>query len=172
MHVSKLSKWHSIGKEYFNKGLDSLAQLALFISGKKTIISSQRVSAKSTEAINEDALFDLFFDAFSDEEIETTVSAENEIKIEKNLFLSKLSENNFDFVSSRQFWIENSTKMPILADLALLLLNIPSSSAFIERFFSICGAICNKRSGNYSDDMIILRSFLKANMNTLQNMIL
>ena len=169
MHVSKLSKWHSIG-EYFNKGLDRLAQLALFISGKKTIINSQKISAKSTEAKYEDVLFDLFFDAFSDEEIETTVSAENEIKIEK--FLTKLSENNFDFVSSRQFWIENSTKMPILADLSLLLLNIPSSSAFIDRFFSICGAICNKRSGNYSDDMIILRSFLKANMNTLQNMIL
>ena len=54
----------------------------------------------------------------------------------------------------------------------MLLLNIPSSRAFIERFFSICGAICNKRSGNYSDDMIILKSFSKANMNTLQNMIL
>ena len=148
-----------------------MAQLALHISGRKKIINNQK-PAKTTESKNEDALFDLFFDALSDEEIETTVSAENEIKIEKNYFLAKLHESSFDFISSRQFWIENSTKMPILADLALLLLNIPSSSAFIERFFSICGAICNKRSGNYSDEMIILRSVLKANMNTLQNMIL
>ena len=50
-----------------------MAQLALHISGRKTIINNQK-PAKTTESKNEDALFDLFFDALSDEEIETTVS--------------------------------------------------------------------------------------------------
>jgi hypothetical protein len=51
------------------------------------------------------------------------------------------------------------------------LLNIPASSAFIERFFSLCGAICKSRCGNMTAQTIINRCMLKANMELLNNMV-
>ncbi|RNA14210.1 hypothetical protein BpHYR1_004306 [Brachionus plicatilis] len=58
------------------------------------------------------------------------------------------------------FWNQYMDEMPILARLDLVLLNIHVSSAFIERFFSICGMICKKNSGNIKDELIITRSML------------
>lgn len=72
--------------------------------------------------------------------------------------------------SSTQFWIKNSNSMPKLSSLALLLLNIPASSAHVERFFSICGAVCKQSSLGMKDDLIILRSMLKANLDLLNEM--
>ena len=43
-----------------------------------------------------------------------------------------------------EFWSSNSSKLPILCSLSRILLNISSSSAFIERFFSISGIICKQ----------------------------
>lgn len=52
----------------------------------------------------------------------------------------------------------------------MILLNIKSSSAIIERFFSICGIVNDKRRQNMSDELLITRSLLKANMSTLSEM--
>ena len=57
--------------------------------------------------------------------------------------------------------------MPILFKTAMILLNISASSAFIERFFSICGVVCEARRERQSDDMIICRCMLKANIQNL-----
>ena len=46
---------------------------------------------------------------------------------------------------------------------AIILLNI-QSSAFIERFFSICGVVCTRRATNMKADLIIKRSMLKSNI--------
>lgn len=54
--------------------------------------------------------------------------------------------------------------MPKLFELAQILLCIPASSAFIERFFSISGAVCKVRAGNTAPDLICTRSFLKSNL--------
>ena len=51
------------------------------------------------------------------------------------------------------------------------MLNIPSSSASIERFFSICGVICTQRRGNMDPDTIIKRSMLKVNVTLLEEMV-
>jgi hypothetical protein len=47
--------------------------------------------------------------------------------------------------------------MPKIYKLALILLNIPCSSALVERFFSICGLICKNRSFNMRADLIRYR---------------
>ena len=57
--------------------------------------------------------------------------------------------------------------MPLLSEVACILFNIPSSSAFIERFYSVCGNVCNKKAGNMTPNTLIQRSFLKANYNIL-----
>ncbi len=72
--------------------------------------------------------------------------------------------------STKKFWAANSSKFPNLTRLALVLLNISCSSAFIEQFFSICGIICKPRETYLKDDPIIMRSIMKANMELLNGL--
>ena len=51
--------------------------------------------------------------------------------------------------------------------MALILLNINSSSAFIERFFSICGFIQDKRRQNITIELFKMRCILRANIKIL-----
>ena len=48
-----------------------------------------------------------------------------------------------------------------MSKLALLLSTIQSTSAFIERFFSVCGVVWKPMASNMKDDLIIKRSILK-----------
>lgn len=73
-------------------------------------------------------------------------------------------------LSDKMFWQENKTKLPHLFTLATNYLALSSSSAYIERFFSICGIICNNRRNRMKDDLIINRGLLAANMTTVQYM--
>ena len=70
-------------------------------------------------------------------------------------------------ISTRRFWLLYKSQLPKLFSLAKKLLNIQASTAFVERFFSICGIICNVKNTNMSDQMIIMRSVLKTNIETL-----
>jgi hypothetical protein len=42
-------------------------------------------------------------------------------------------------ISVKEFWIKHEDELPNLFKLAIILLNIQSSSSSVERFFSICG---------------------------------
>jgi hypothetical protein len=48
----------------------------------------------------------------------------------------------------------------------MIVLNIGASSGLIERYFSICGIVNDRRRQSMSDDLLISRSLLKANMFT------
>ncbi len=72
--------------------------------------------------------------------------------------------------STAIFWNEQKKKLPNLFLAVRSYLNIPASSTFIERFFSIRGLICKKRAGAMCDDTIIKRSFLRANLDILNNL--
>jgi hypothetical protein len=50
-------------------------------------------------------------------------------------------------------------KLPHLKDLAEILLNTPSSAAFIERYYTLCGNVCKTKCGNMCKDQIIKRFF-------------
>ncbi len=71
---------------------------------------------------------------------------------------------------SKQFWINHANKLPNLAKLAVILLNIQCSSSCIERFFSICGVVCKKHSSNQNDDLVITRYLLKSNIKLLDEL--
>jgi hypothetical protein len=71
--------------------------------------------------------------------------------------------------STRKFWRTNEIKFPHLFQLALILNNAHCSAATIERFFSICGVVCKKRSLAMSDELIIARSLLKSNIKLLDD---
>ncbi len=57
--------------------------------------------------------------------------------------------------------------MPRICRLALLLLNIPASSALVENFFSICGLVCKSRVSDMKYELIRFRSLIKTNMRFL-----
>ena len=60
--------------------------------------------------------------------------------------------------------------MPNLFELQVILLNLPATSSFIERFFSLSGIVCDIKRLNMTDDLVIKRSMLKANMNILRDL--
>jgi hypothetical protein len=72
--------------------------------------------------------------------------------------------------TTKYFWTTNNKEFHHLSQLARILLNIPASSAFIERFFSIAGVVFPTRRGNSCDDLIIIRSLLKTNMETVESL--
>ena len=75
-----------------------------------------------------------------------------------------------DCISTKRFWLRYKSALPNLFKLALKLLNIQASTAFIERFFSICGIICSDKNSNINDKTIVMRSILKANIDTFNEL--
>ena len=72
--------------------------------------------------------------------------------------------------STTEFWRTNSEKFRLLLKVAAILLNISSSSAFVERSFSLCGIISTTRNANMKDELLIMRAMLKVNMSILSQM--
>jgi hypothetical protein len=93
-----------------------------------------------------------------------------QLKNEACLFRSLLEKEKMfedDCISTRRFWLKCSSTLPYLFKLTKLLLNIQASTAFVERFFSICGIICSEKNSNMKDENFVVRSILKANMQIL-----
>ena len=101
---------------------------------------------------------------------ETEINQETislELEKERIDFLNLIENANFNEKSTSNFWLKNKSKMPYLAKLATILINIPSSSAFIERFYSLTGNVCQVRAGNMNTSTIVKRCMLKTNIQIL-----
>ncbi|CAF1108316.1 unnamed protein product [Brachionus calyciflorus] len=117
---------------------------------------------------------DLFFDLHKDDDDEDEFCGSGQskasisnIRREKEIFVSMINqpiEEDTEPFTTKQFWTENKTNIPLLFRSDFILLSIPASSAFIERFFSVCGVICKKRAGNMTDYLKTSRAFLKCNL--------
>jgi hypothetical protein len=96
----------------------------------------------------------------------------NSLNKEIETFTKILLEKEFimNCKSTKQFWIKNSKVFPILFNLTFILLNINSSSACIERYFSICGFISNKKSGNINNDLFVSKCLLRSNISLLNEL--
>ena len=90
-----------------------------------------------------------------------------QLETEKIRFIKLNDKVNFKCNSTAEFLTTNVQQFPLLKDLAAVLYNIPSSSAYIERFYSISSNACAVRSGNMNANTVAKRSFLKANINIL-----
>ena len=94
-------------------------------------------------------------------------------EVKKKLkFANLLKESNFkqSNFTNKQFWIKFMQRFPHLTQLAIVLTNIPCSSALVERFFSIYGIVCKKQSLAMNDDLIITRCLLKPNIQLLNEL--
>jgi hypothetical protein len=177
LRVSSLNAWidKNFIKEFYNKGCESLIKVYMkLVKPPKTEIKNIRQKEPSTSSdINSNSSFldDLFEDDEQNEQLieESHQSLRYEkVQLEinklRNLFLEKkyqITETN------SQFWRNNERSFPELYKLAIIILNIQSSSSFVERFFSICGVVCKKRATNMKNKLIIMRSMMKANFHLL-----
>ena len=168
----------SFSIEYIQKALRSIVKVASEFLPKENTFDSQQNS-------NNDVGVDLQNPVYSqeDDSIDTytqmprsdsgelnnfnSTSTRTDLESEKVKFLQLIKEKDIGSHSTKSFWNHYKAQLPLLSCVARQLLNIPSSSASIERFFSICGVICTQRRGNMSADMIITRSMLKVNLNLL-----
>ncbi len=96
---------------------------------------------------------------------------ENFINNEINLFKTFVQSQHFinSTMSTKEFWTTNIRQFHFLSLLTQILLTILSSSAFIERYFSICG-ITSDKYPNMDDDLFEMRCMLKANIDVLNQM--
>jgi hypothetical protein len=173
----------NFSEKYAAKAKDELINVVMnYVNEEfKTVAPKQIQKNKNKRFEDDDMLFDLFD---SDNDSDLKKNNENnsgpcsinsimvKLRKEKELFLSLINndDNSKLQLKSKEFWIEFRNKLPILYNTALRLLSIPASSAFIERFFSICGTVCTKRNGNMGDDLLIKRSFLKSNLKILNEL--
>lgn len=120
---------------------------------------------------NGDVIDDFYLDFYGDddEDIEHSkkqLVLDKEIEKETTEFANIIFSDIFlkNKYSNYNFWIKHKKTLPFLSKFARKFMCISSSSSFIERFFSICGVISNKRNLNMNTDLFITRSILKANM--------
>ena len=85
------------------------------------------------------------------------------LKIKEEMFVNNP-------IATKTLRLKNISEIPNLYELAIILLNVQLSSAFIERFFSVCGVVCTRRATNMKPDLIVKRSFLKSNMHILAHL--
>ena len=93
-------------------------------------------------------------------------SIQNEIKAEKAKFLELLrthSTNGLKFTNNTEFWVKNEKELKNLYKLALILNTMQSSTAFLERSFSVSSLISTKRSSNLDPTILQSSAMLKLN---------
>ena len=163
-------------KEYFHYGFDNLVGVCLKLV-KPPVSASKYQRPRSPSLSDSDAssfLSDLFEEENESEEYlkkSTQLIREQMVKKEVEKLLEILVENNYNIkVSNSEFWRKHERLLPQVYKLAIILCNIQSSSAFIERFLSICGVVCKKRATNMNNKLIIMRSVMKANIHILENL--
>ena len=166
MNVVSLKNWigRSWSKEKFTDGLNSIKTAAkhfLLTNSTKTSqdsnLSNEIREQLTTPLIKTQISANNFF--FSSFQTSTkSPELDNEIiinEVEKEVyvlraFLSAKNNDNLNSIfSTRRFWLLIET-YPKLTKLAEILLNINSSSACIERYFSICGFCSKKKPSKYS----------------------
>lgn len=176
--MSRIKHW--IGRDFahniLSDGLKSLKETCNHLLNNQTKEYSTPNTPHSALSIISD---DRFFPNFFRSEFEPTDNSEAylqsiEIQLEEELRIFRSLVTNTDFIktisSNHKFWSSYSDKLLLLRKLYSVLLNISSSSAFIERFFSICGGICTQRRGRSDPDLIRFRCILKANLKLLQEL--
>ncbi len=200
MKVSGLKYWigRSWSSGYFSSGIESIKECGrsfLFVNKNDNASNTQQMPVLTdgnntnncdlpgTPVINtpegpaspSNTFYSQFFkdQPLLNDQIELE-NFQNNLEKEVDKFRKYLSANNFrifsEIKSTKDFWLKHTTEYPNLAKLALILLNICSSSAYIERFFSICGFVQKKRSCNITIDLFKKRCMLRSNLNILKEL--
>lgn len=176
--MSNIKNW--IGRDYTkNMLLDAINSIKSSYNSLMHIATIDG-STKSPHSAGSNKSDNWFFSSDFDAELakarddteQSQLAVSSAIDTEINHFKGLLSSADFikTVQSSHKFWTDNGVKMPKLKKLFSITQNIPASSAFIERFFSICGCVCTVRRGRMTSGLIRCRSLLKTNIKLLNEM--
>lgn len=178
LNVGKLSGWRdrSFGRPYYNTAKSALYDVVNMFS-KHTVAPDTETPFSAEpdvqliapyDAINHGGLSSLARMVKSTSKYQDLARStlDGELRAEVDLFNEHL--RNTKFTSTSEFWKKYKNEMPHLFNLALRLLTIPATSAFLERFFSYAGIYCNNRTPNLSDETLINRSLIRSNMCLLE----
>ena len=186
LKISSLKHW--IGKSWssgqLNDCFNAIKECATSILFKPIINIDNNIDTRNGLRSPNSAASDgnMFFSNYNNDDQENFESNseiqlenfEHQIFLEVEKYRRIISEDNFKLVkqvsSTKNFWLKSNLEFPYLSKLVLVLANICSSSAFIERYFSICGFIQNKRSSNITVELFIKRCFLRANVKILNEL--
>jgi hypothetical protein len=169
LRVSALKYWVNISyaKSYLRKGLEALKNVCIqFLYQKEALESAKSTSkVKRPNSVGSAKTFTQFFQ----NEESLSLKRDKELDAEILQYSTLIADQNVikSNVSTSVFWKEKRLEMQNLFKLSKILLNISSTSAFIGRFFSISGIVCANKRANMTDDLIVMRSMRKANMDIL-----
>ena len=175
LNVDFLSMWafRSFSKELLKRALEILPEVGLLILKQQVNEANARETNAEESESETESLFGFKIQnklskscTLSNINDEVTASSVYlQLEDEKNKYINLLRETEYNKkqLSLAEFWVQYRSRLPLLNDLALHLLVIPASSAYIERFFSISGLINAKRSGNMSSETLRMKALLKAN---------
>ena len=158
----------------FLEGLEALKSVALKFLCEDNVEVVSKVTEKIVTPNTADSEKHFFEGMFEEEfEIENpdaiaaalVFKKEQEINSEIIKFTDLITAENFKrtLLSSNEFWKDKKRDFPHLCTLFLILNSIGASSAYIERFFSICGIICTQRNQNSKEDLFQARAMLSSN---------
>jgi hypothetical protein len=176
--VSKLKCWlkRTDSLEFRDLGAKNITQVAMsFLAKKNKVNLDSSLSTNPTLSASSSCQSLAGFlkdDNYEGDSPFDTVTFAADIEKERIDFLHLVEKNALSksMKSTSGFWLHNEKKLPTLTKLSLILYNIPASSAYIERFYSICGNICKSRAGNMSAQTIITKPMLKANIKILHQL--
>lgn len=174
LNVSKLNIWYKRKDCLYIRRSASLNLLKIREIFDKTKEDTQHNNNTQDNSNNSDS--DDSLAAFlKDDNYQENIELDSEVKLthidnEKIEFFNLIEEKNLQTSSTKIFWMKNKIVLPYLKALAENLLNIPSSAAYIERYYSLCGNVCKTKCGNMGKNQIITRSLLKANMKILNDL--
>ena len=175
LNISKLKIWYKRPDCLYIKKTACTKILEVQTIFDKTVQELPVSNANATNSLSSDSDDDSLAGFLEDDNYQVNDELNLEAKqmnleTEKIELIKLLDENKIDTTSTKKFWLKNKSKFPYLKKLAEILLNIPSSSAFIERYYSLCGIVCKQRCGNMTNKQIINRSLLKANIKIINEM--
>ena len=174
--VSTLKFWRDkiFSEDMLKEAKDSIKSVYKFFFPNQKINQVKVESVPQTSSNGRNSIDGFFANQFlhdqRHEEMEDAlISKDTLINKEIQDFIRTIDdlETLKELTTSKKFWNSNIKKFPNLRKLALILLNIPASSASIERYFSITGLICNKRAAKMNSTLLIWRGLLRANIKLL-----
>jgi hypothetical protein len=168
LNTAKLYIWFrkSWSRDYMVRAREEITAVAIKLFEKKQLSRrpAEGQSQASVDSFNdEDEIFSkLFRDDTEDKHINYESHSSFFVKLEREKikFITMIEDSLLaNTMSTKSFWLKNRHELPLLSNLALQLNGIPSTSAYVERFFSICKVITKPRAGNLSDSSFIFAHF-------------
>ena len=183
MKVSALKMWagEPWSNNLFTKGLSSIKNIGpKLLEVHNETETENQPRAQSITTPNGDSPSASFYAGFFSREHDRPINNlsdeifRQELEYEVNKLKAILRADNNKLIltttNSKEFWYQHKGAFPKISKLANILLNINSSSACVERFFSLCGFIENKRNQNMETELFISRCFLRANFKTIKEL--